>query len=209
MLTLLLADDHQMIRAGLSSTLERRGGFRVVAQVSSGSEAVQAAVEKRPSVAVLDVRLPDTSGFHVCQTLTERCPETAVLMLATHDWDVDLARAYRCGAAGFLAKELRFAMLIQAIEQAAGGETVYTAAQIGRINRWQKEVEDRLTELTEREQEVFETLLEGCTNQEIALRLHISGRTVESHVGHILRKLNLTSRRQLRRWAGEHHLLRT
>ena len=205
--TILIADDHQMIRAGLSTALERRGDFTVVAQASTGAEAIAQAITHQPDVVVLDVRLPDMAGFAVCQRVVEECPQTAVLMIATHDWDIDLAQAYNCRASGFLAKELSLNALIRAISEVANGRSAYTPDQYTRINKWQTDVNGRLALLTDREEDVFQAVLLGQTNSEIAKELHISGRTVESHVSHILRKLAIDSRRELRRWAADNHLV--
>ena len=204
--TILIADDHQMIRTGLSAALERRGGFTVVAQASTGAEAISQAVAHQPDVAVLDVRLPDMAGFAVCQQIIDECPETAVIMIATHDWDIDLAQAYHCGASGFLAKELSLNALIKAISEVANGRSAYTPDQHTRIKQWQTDVNGRLALLTDREEDVFWAMAQNQTNAEIADALHISIRTVESHVRHILQKLELPSRGDMRHWAGKNHL---
>jgi DNA-binding NarL/FixJ family response regulator len=205
--TLIIADDHQMIRTGLSASLERRGGFLVVAQASTGAEAILAAREHQPDVVILDMRLPDMAGFRVCHQIVSNCPETAVLMLATDDWDVHLTQAYDCGASGFLSKELALESLIDAVTQVAEGQSAYTPQQHERIQQWQTNINSRLSSLTDREEDVFWAMIQNQTNSEIADALHISIRTVESHVRHILQKLDLSSRRELRRWAVKNHLM--
>lgn len=206
-LSLLVADDHQMMRMGLSAALERRTGFGVVAQVSSGAEAVVQVGLCQPDIAIVDVRLPDMSGFEVCTQILAGKGHTAVLLIATHDWDINLAHAYQCGAAGFLAKVQPLGVLIASIEQIARGQSAYTESQLRRVQWWQTEVHGRLAALTSREQDVFWALAQGYTNSEVAQQLHISSRTVESHVSHVLQKLELESRRQVRRWAAQNHLL--
>ncbi len=213
--TLLIADNHQMMRIGLTTALEQQGNFMVVAQASTGREAIKMAAQHQPDVCIVDVNLPDMSGLDVCGELESYASETAVstsakqavLMIATDDWDVYLTRAHTCGASGFLAKELSLEALVQAITAVAQGKTVFTPQQCQRVKQWQAEVGKPLNTLTDREKDVFHALLLGHTNPEIANRLHISIRTVESHVTHILQKLKLSSRRQLRRWAHEHHLV--
>ena len=205
--TLLLADDHQMIRSGLSASLERRGQFNVIAQAATGAEAIAQTIICKPDVVILDVRLPDIDGFVVCREIKAQLPETAVLLIATHDWDVDLAQSYYSGAAGFLAKELSLQSLICAIEEVAKGQFVYTPSQKKRIQQWEHNVNGLLATLTRREEDVFQAIVQSQTNLEISKKLHISVRTVETHVSHILRKLNLSSRRELRQWAVDNHLV--
>lgn len=204
--TLIIADDHQMIRTGLSTALTRRGGFTVVAQASTGAEAIMAAGEHQPDVVILDMCLPDMAGFTACHQIVDECAETAVLMIATDDWDVYLTQAYVCGASGFLAKELALESLIEAVTQVAAGQTVFTPYQHERIQQWHTDITSRLSSLTDRELDVFWAMTQNQTNSEIADTLHISIRTVESHVRHILQKLDLSSRRELRRWAMKNHL---
>jgi len=206
-LTLIIADDHQMIRTGLSAALTRQGGFSVVTQASTGAEAIVAVRTHQPDVVILDMCLPDMAGFTACQKIVDECAETAVLMIATDDWDVYLTQAYVSGASGFLAKELALESLIDAVSQVATGQTAFTPQQHKRIQQWQTKITSRLSSLTDREQDVFWAMAQNQTNAEIAETLHISIRTVESHVRHILQKLDLSSRRELRRWAVKNHLM--
>ncbi len=205
--TLLLADNHRMVRTSLATALTRCGGLSIVGEASTGREAISQAVGLRPQVVIVDVRLPDCTGFAVCEAIGRRRPDSAVLLLATQDWDVDLARGFASGAAGFLAKELALSDLEAAIWRVARGEKVYSAEQRQRIQAWQADVGVHLDTLTAREAEVFEALLHGLTNLEIAQQLHISTRTVESHVTHILRKLDVADRRALRHWARRNKLM--
>lgn len=204
--TLIIADDHQMIRTGLSAALTRRGGFSVVAQASTGAEAIVAASKHQPDVVILDMCLPDMAGFTACQKIVDECVETAVLMIATDDWDVYLTQAYASGASGFLAKELALESLIEAVTQVAAGKNAFTPHQHERIQQWHTDITSRLSSLTGREEDVFWAMTHNQTNAEIADTLHISIRTVESHVRHILQKLDLSTRRELRRWAVKNHL---
>lgn len=193
-ITLLLADDHPVVRRGLVLELEQAGDLTVVAEAGSVCKAVEKCKEARPQIAVIDVQLPDGSGIEACRQIIECCPKTAVLILTSFDWDVYLAGAQAAGAAGFVVKTADMGALVQAIREVAQGKRLWTAEQRQRIQVWQEMVGKRLAQLTPREREVLLLLTAGKSNRQIAEELGVSENTVETHVQHVLNKLELDSR---------------
>lgn len=199
----LIADDHQVVRSGLRSLLTDTD-IEVVAEASTGKEALQLALDLNPDLILLDVRMPDGDGLNVLGRLKLDRPELAVLMLSTYDNPTYVARAVALGAAGYMLKDADRAKLIDAIRRSAAGETVWTREELRRVTgalatpRLSANVE---VPLTQRESEVLRQLALGLTNKEIAQALHISYETVKEHVQHILRKIGVTDRTQAAVWA--------
>ncbi|HLH66101.1 MAG TPA: response regulator transcription factor [Solirubrobacteraceae bacterium] len=206
-ISILLADDHHLVRTGLRLLLEAQDGLSVVAEAGDIAGARRLAAAHRPDVLVLDVNLPDGSAVDAIPALREAAPATRIVVL-TMDRDPDLARAaLGAGAVGFVLKEAASGELIQAVRLAAAGGTYLNpelgaviAAGAGRAAR-------RPHDLTRRELEVLRLLALGHTNAEIAAQLYLSVRTVESHRAHLQRKTQLSSRAQLVAYAREHGLL--
>ena len=205
-ITLLLVDDHAMVRRGLRLELAQAGDFEVVAEAGSVEEAVEQASQHHPQVAVIDIQLGGDSGIEACRHIAACCPATAVLMLTAFDWDVYLAQAWAAGAAGFVVKAADFEELVRAIRQAAAGWRLWTAEQVRRIRAWNEAVGEKLKTLTAREWEVLRLLAKGMGNKQIARTLKISENTVEKHVGAVLGKLGVASRQDLEALARQHRL---
>ncbi|MCA9905996.1 MAG: response regulator transcription factor, partial [Anaerolineae bacterium] len=125
---ILIADDHAVVRAGLRALLERRAGFQVVAEADTGEEAVAKAVEVKPDVAVLDVRMPGLSGIEACRKITEQLPDCRVVILTSYAEDELLFAAIRAGAAGYVLKRIGDNDLIQAVERVSSGENMLDPA---------------------------------------------------------------------------------
>ncbi len=200
---LLVADDHEVVRTGLVSPLEGTE-IQVVAQASTGADAVRLADRVKPDVVLLDVRLSNGDGLTALQQLKEKHPHLPVLILSTYDNPTYIARAEALGAGGYLLKGLPRDELIAAIQKAARGESVWTRDQLRRVSgalatpRIAGDVE---VTLTTRESEVLKQLALGLTNKEIARKLDISYETVKEHVQHILRKIGVSDRTQAAVWA--------
>lgn len=205
--TLVLVDEHTLVRQGLRLELEQTHNLTVVAEVCSAEQAIKITQQRCPNVVLSDTELPDRSGVEACRMIKAHCEDTAVVLLSTHDWDAYLARAWAAGANGFVAKTASATELIQTIQQAALGERQFTATQLQRIQRWQAEVEGRLHALTSREQAVLRQIALERTNAEIAHELTITLKTVETHVCRVLAKLEVRSRRDARTWATRTHAL--
>ncbi len=200
---LLIADDHEVVRTGLKS-LVAGTDIRVIAEASSGEEAVSLALKHEPDVALLDIRMPDGDGLNALGRIKLDRPEMPVLMLSTYDNPTYVARAVALGASGYLLKGSSREDLLKAIRTAAAGESAWTREELRRVTgalatpRLAADVE---VPLTQRESEVLRQLAFGLTNKEIAQALHISYETVKEHVQHILRKVGVSDRTQAAVWA--------
>jgi DNA-binding NarL/FixJ family response regulator len=203
-ISIVVADDHEMVRSGFAGMLATQPDFSVVGTAADGAEAVRVCRELSPDVVLMDVRMPGMDGIEATRQLTrlaDRAPR--VLILTTFDLDEYVYDAIRAGASGFLLKDALTADLIAAVRTVAAGEAV-TAPSITRrliehfVRRApaQPRQADRLAALTEREREVFALIALGRSNAEIARELHLSASTVSTHIGRILAKLNLRDRVQ-------------
>lgn len=200
---LLIADDHEVVRCGLKSMLAGTD-IRIVAEASTGDQAVQLALKHEPNVVLMDIRMPEGDGLVALGRIKLDRPNMPILMLSTYDNPTYVARAVALGACGFLLKGVTRDKLIEAIHTAAAGQSAWTRDELRRVTgalatpRLAADVE---VPLTQRESEVLRQLAYGLTNKEIALALHISYETVKEHVQHILRKIGVSDRTQAAVWA--------
>ncbi len=206
---ILIADDHEVVRCGLK-TLLADTDVEVMAEVSTGEEAVKFALAHRPDVVLLDIRMPEGDGLTALGRIKLDRPEMPVLMLSTFDNPTYIARSVALGASGYLLKGCSREELLTAIRAAATGESVWTRDELRRVTgalatpRLAADVE---VPLTQRESEVLRQLAYGLTNKEIAAALHISYETVKEHVQHILRKIGVSDRTQAAVWAVRKQLV--
>ncbi len=196
---ILLADDHTVIRRGLRALLERQNGFAVVGEAADGREAVEQAAAVHPDVAVMDIGMPNLNGIEAARRITEKRPETAVVILSMHADESYVLRALKSGARGYLLKDSPEEDLIHAIHAVHQGKAFFSpeiskmlAEDYMRQMR-QRGVEDSYELLTPREREILQMLGEGKSNKEVATKLNLSLHTVETHRGNVLEKLNLHS----------------
>ncbi|HTU24848.1 MAG TPA: response regulator transcription factor [Pirellulales bacterium] len=202
-ITLLIADDHEVVRSGLRS-LFAGTDIEVVGEASTGEQAVRLALEHNPDVVLLDIRMPDGDGLNALGRIKLDRPDMPVLILSTYDNPTYVARSVALGASGYILKGTTRENLLQSIRTAAEGQTSWTRDALRRVTgalatpRLAADVE---VPLTQRESEVLRQLAFGLTNKEIALALHISYETVKEHVQHILRKIGVSDRTQAAVWA--------
>ncbi|GAB5405082.1 MAG: response regulator transcription factor [Aureliella sp.] len=202
-ISLLVADDHQVVRLGLANILEG-SGISVTAEATTGEEVLARVAENRPSCVLLDVRMQKGDGLHVLGRLKLDYPDLPIVMLSTYDNPTYVARAVALGAAGYILKNDNKERLIDAIQTAARGESAWTREELRRVTgalATPRVVSDVEVPLTQRESEVLRQLANGLTNKEIALALGISYETVKEHVQHILRKIGVSDRTQAAVWA--------
>jgi DNA-binding NarL/FixJ family response regulator len=206
----MVVDDQDLVRAGFRLILER-AGFDVVAEAADGVAAVERAVELRPDVILMDIRLPRRDGIEATRLL--RGTETKVLVLTTFDLDDYVYAAIRAGASGFLLKDVTPADLVRAVEVVARGEAMLAPAPTRRLLERYARREPapneaaRLSELSTRETEVLRLLARGCSNADIAGTLYLSEATVKTYVSRMLTKLGLRDRVQLAVFAYESGLV--
>ncbi len=208
---ILLVDDHTLVRAGLRRILETQPGFTVVREVADGAAALAAVEETSPDVIVLDLSIPGPDGLEVLATVKRRRPGTKVLVLTMHADPEYVDRAVREGADGYLLKDSAVSDLVQALRAVKAGEIYYSPAvqrRLGEILRRGSSHDRPVDRLTDREREILRLVAEGLTTKEIAARLRISARTVETHRSHLMDKLDLRSVAQLTQFAVREGLLR-
>jgi DNA-binding NarL/FixJ family response regulator len=200
-LTLLIVDDHEVVRQGLVALLGRRPGFQVVAEAGTVAEAVAAARKFRPDLVVMDVRLPDGSGIEACREIRAEMPDTRVIMLTSYPNEDAVLSAIIAGASGYLLKQVRARDLVAALEAVGRGESLLDPAVTGRVLDRVRRIAttdqpDELAQLTSQEQKILLLVAEGKTNKQIAAEVFLSDKTVKNYVSSILAKLNLERRAQ-------------
>ena len=210
---LMIVDDHEVVRMGLRAALEVEADFTVVAEASSGKEAVEKARAHRPDIALMDVRMDGgTDGIEACRAIRSELPETKVLMLTSFAEEETVVAAVLAGAAGYVLKNVARARLLEALRSVARGESMLDSHVM-------KGVLDKLIaahppgahgarsddtgDLTAREREVLSLIAEGATNKEIAAKLVVSENTARNHVSHILSKLGFSRRSEAAAYAAK------
>ncbi|HEU4526678.1 MAG TPA: response regulator transcription factor [Actinomycetota bacterium] len=215
MIRVLLADDQALVRAGFRALLDAEDDVVVVGEAGDGEEAVRQALEHRPDVVLMDIRMPGTDGLAATKTIAaeERLEDVRVVILTTFGLDEYVFDAIRAGAAGFLLKDTEPAELIQAVRVVAGGEALLSPSITRRLieefaarTRGAPPSGD-LEQLTEREREVMGLVAAGLSNDEIAARLFVSPATAKTHVSRAMVKLGARDRAQLVVFAYESGLV--
>ena len=202
MIRVVVADDHGIVRSGVRMLLDQQEGMRVVAEAEDGVDAVQAVLQHKPEVVVLDVSMPRMTGIQATHEIKQHLPETAVVLLSMHDDQRYFYDALKAGAAGYVLKRAADTQLVGAIRAALRGEPfISPVAEEELIRNWLEEGGEVGTELTPRELEVVKLIAEAHTNKQIAQVLHLSEKTVESHRGNVLSKLGMRDRVELVRYA--------
>lgn len=197
----MLVDDHEIVRQGLKSLLERREHLKVIGEAGTVADAVELAAQLEPDVIVMDVRLPDGTGIEACRDIRAGRPETRVLMLTSYADDEAVYSAIIAGAAGYLLKQTRGRELVNAIEAVARGESLIDPSVTGKVLTRMRELasgghKDKLSELSEQERRILGLIAEGKTNREIAASVFLSEKTVKNYVSTILSKLGMERRAQ-------------
>lgn len=208
---ILLVDDHEVVRLGLKSLIERHPGFEVVAEAATEHEAVQKAIAHKPQIVLMDIRLAGGNGIQACEQIMEQLPETKIIMLTSYAEDEMLFAAIRAGAAGYVLKQVGSQDVVRAIEAAARGEAMLDSSLTQKVfsemrRAIQKEEAAAFTELTTQERQVLAAIAEGKTNREIAQALFLSEGTVRNYVSSVLSKLGVSNRAEAAAYAIQHHL---
>ncbi|MGC4050419.1 MAG: response regulator transcription factor [Paludibaculum sp.] len=201
-ITILLADDHSVVRQGFRRILESQMDMEIVGEASNGREAIERASTLSPDVVVMDVAMPELNGIEATRRLMESSPRTRVLALSMHKDAVYVREILRAGARGYLLKDAIDADLLAAVRAIARGEGYLSPAIADAVlTDYRQHVTDPIDLLTSREREVLQLIAEGKTNKEIATDLKLSVYTVDAHRGRIMEKLNLHSTGELVRFA--------
>lgn len=210
-LKILIVDDHEVVRLGLRTLLDRHPDFAVVDEAATAKEAVQKALLLHPDVVVMDIRLLGGSGIDACRKIVEQEPRTKVIMLTSYAEDEMLFDAIAAGACGYVLKQIGSDDLIRAVEAVGRGEALLDPALTRRVfdrvrEATRKEHEESFANLTDQEMRVLAYVAEGKTNREIAEALFLGEGTVRNYVSSVLKKLHLTNRAEAAAYAVEHNL---
>ncbi len=211
--TVVIVDDHQLFRAGVKAELD--GLVRVLGDAPSVEAAVPLIVSAEPDVVLLDVQMPGGGGAEVIRAVTRERPAQRFLALSVSDAPEDVITIIRAGARGYVTKTISGPELADAVQRVADGDAVFSPrlagfvldAFAGLAGAVPAGIDPELDQLTTREKEVLRHIARGYMYKEIALRLGISAKTVEAHVSAVLRKLQLSNRHELSRWAAERRLV--
>jgi DNA-binding NarL/FixJ family response regulator len=209
--SVVIVDDHAMFRSGVRAEISE--SLRVVGEAADVDGAVAAVLEARPQVVLLDVHLPGGGGVEVMRRVGTRAPETRFLALSVSDAAEDVIGTIRGGARGYVTKTITGPELVTAVGRVAEGDAVFSPRLAGFVldafagTIEVAQVDEDLDRLTEREREVMRLIARGYAYKEVAGELFISVKTVETHVSSVLRKLQLSSRHELTRWASDRRLL--
>jgi DNA-binding NarL/FixJ family response regulator len=208
---IILVDDHEVVRLGLKSLLERHPQFEIVGEAGSAREALEQVNLLNPDVVVMDIRLPGTSGIEACEQIVNQYPNTKVIMLTSYAEDEMLFSAIRAGASGYILKQIGSEDLVKALESVGRGEALLDPAVTQRVfqevRRAVKEEEaSAFAHLSQQEKHVLLLVSEGKTNREIAKSLFLGEGTVRNYVSSILSKLGVNNRAEAAAYAVEHNL---
>jgi two-component system, NarL family, response regulator NreC len=212
---ILLAEDHNVVREGLRLLLNAQPGMHVIAEATTGQEAIALAKASCPDVAVLDITMPDVDGIQATAEIRRQCPETRILILTMHESDAYFFRAVEAGASGYVLKKAASEDLIGAVRAVARGEAFFYPSvarklldsYLGQTHGGEPSRPPGFQDLSEREREIFFLIVRGLSNQEIAEQLVISPSTVQTHRSHILEKLHVDTIVELVRYAIRHGLI--
>ena len=211
-ITVMIVDDHEMVRRGACSYLEAQPDISVVAQAGSGEEAVRLAQEHIPDVVLMDLVMPGMDGVEATRKVKNASPRTQIIILTSFHQDEYIFPALQAGAISYLLKDVKAAELLEAIRRAAQGEATLHPKIAARVIKTFRDLENEeaspFTALTEREMEVLKLIAKGYSNERIAEQLVISLGTVKGHVSNILSKLHLVDRTQAAVYAWQKGVVR-
>lgn len=205
----LIVDDHEVVRMGLRSLLNREASVEVVGEAGSVAEAIAMASRFTPDVVVMDIRLPDGSGVEACREIRARIPKVQVIMLTSYADDEAVLASIMAGAAGYFLKQTRGKELTRAIETVAAGQSLLDPAVTQTVLERMKRLasghpSDEITALSPQEKKVVALVAEGKTNKEIANALNLSDKTVKNYLSNIFSKLNLSRRAEAAAYYARH-----
>jgi len=208
---ILIADDHSVVRAGLRALLERQGNFRVIAEASTGEEAITKAQELQPDVAVLDIRMPGLSGIEACRQIVDSVPDCKVVMLTSYAEDELLFAAIQAGASGYVLKRIGDNELVHAIERVSRGEGMLDPAMTATVFAEMRKATEAqhaaaFADLTPQELAVLALVAEGMTNRQIAVKLYLGEGTVRNYVSSVLTKIGVSNRAEAAAYAVKNNI---
>ncbi len=209
-ISLLIVEDHEVVRLGLRTLLSRDAQLRIVGEAGTAAEALKKATELQPDVALLDIRLSGGEGISACANIVDECPNTRVLFLTSYADEDTVLAAILAGAQGYLLKEIGSEALLRSIKIVASGQSILDPLVTRRALDWMKGAaapsgEGKLKSLSQQEQAVVALVAEGKTNKEIAVELGLSDKTVKNYLANIFQKLHITRRAQAAVFFAKQH----
>jgi DNA-binding NarL/FixJ family response regulator len=208
---ILIADDHAVVRAGLRALLEHHKQFHIVAEASTGEEAIRKAQEWNPDIAVLDIRMPGISGIEACRQIVATVEGCRVIVLTTYAEDELLFAAIRAGASGYVLKRIGDNDLVQAVERISRGENILDPALTATVFAEMKKADQAqqaaaFSELTPQELVVLSLIAHGLTNRQIGLKMFLGEGTVRNYVSSVLSKIGVSNRAEAAAYAVKHNI---
>lgn len=208
---ILIADDHSVVRAGLRALLERHDHLRVIAEASTGEEAVTKAQEWSPDIAVLDIRMPGLSGIEACRQIIEKVDGCRVIMLTSYAEDELLFAAIQAGASGYVLKRISDNDLVKAIDRISQGESMLDPAMTASVFAEMRKMNEAqhtaaFADLTPQEMAVLTLVAQGLTNRQIAVKLYLGEGTVRNYVSSILGKIGVSNRAEAAAYAVKNNI---
>jgi two-component system response regulator NreC len=203
-ISVFVVDDHHLARMGICESLKTAKDILLIGEAENGVDLQEKIQTLRPNILLLDLKMPDFFPGKLAAWVRDNVPETETLVLTSHDRDAYLSRMMNAGANGYLDKNCREDQLIVAIRRAANNELLYTDEQIERSSRWQEIVRAKWESLTNKERQLLHLLCAGKDNKNMTELLDVSINTVETHISHLLKKLEVESRLQAVIWFNQH-----
>ncbi|CAG1009360.1 DNA-binding transcriptional activator DevR/DosR [Anaerolineales bacterium] len=203
MITIVIADDHPIARAGIHNLLSSDPELVIIGEAENGIEAQELVEKLRPNILLLDLKMPGPRPADLERYVRTNFPETITLVLTAHDRDVYLADMVKAGVSGYFSKSVRGETLIKAIHRAVEGEYLITETQKERVKHWEENNSNKRKKLTQREKEILTLMNRGLDDTAISNELGIAYQTTVFHITNIRKKLEVTSRQQATKWANE------
>ncbi|HKJ42733.1 MAG TPA: response regulator transcription factor [Sunxiuqinia sp.] len=214
-ISVLLADDHEIVRDGLKAFLEDESNITIVGEAANGQEALEKAKELQPNVVIMDIRMPEMTGIEATKLMPQYAPDAKILVLTMHETEEYVLRSIESGAHGYLLKDTSKEEFMKAIVTVAKGEKYFSHhASNVLVNQYltnqqkpKNKADELKFELTKREREILSLITQGLSNKDIAAQLEKSVRTIETHRFNIMKKLDVSNVVELIRVAQEEHLV--
>lgn len=206
---LMIVDDHEVVRLGLRSLLSMYPTIEIVGEAANANHSIALALQKKPDIILMDIRMPEKSGIDACREIKKVLPSANLIMLTSYDDEEAIHKSILAGASGYVLKEIGSQELIHTIEAVAEGKSLLDpaiAAKLLRKIREKDEEENELAKLTHQEKQLLSLIAKGKTNREIASVMILSEKTIRNYVSLILDKLNLHNRAEAAAFAVQHHL---
>jgi len=204
-ISVLLAEDHTIVRKGLRSLLDAETDIEIVGEAEDGQQAIELVQRLLPDVVLMDITMPILNGLEATRQIKKLFPQVKVVVLTVHSTEEYIFQILRAGASGYVVKQAAVSELVQAIQTVYRGASFLSPSishqVVEEYGRRAEAMEDKLDRLTDREREVLQLIAEGRTNREIASRLHVTVKTVEAHRAHLMDKLDLHSTAELTKYA--------